>query len=48
MQVPWLDDRGQLQVNRGFRVQFSSAIGPYKGGLRFRDGVNLSIIKFLG
>ncbi|EFN55289.1 hypothetical protein CHLNCDRAFT_52469 [Chlorella variabilis] len=46
--VPWLDDRGQLQVNRGFRVQFSSAIGPYKGGLRFRDGVNLSIIKFLG
>lgn len=46
--VPWLDDNGAMRVNRGFRVQFSSAIGPYKGGLRFRDGVNLSICKFLG
>lgn len=46
--VPWLDDSGVLRINRGWRVQFSSAIGPYKGGLRFRDGVNLSIIKFLG
>jgi len=46
--VPWVDDRGNVQVNRGFRVQFSSAIGPYKGGLRFHPSVNLSIIKFLG
>jgi glutamate dehydrogenase (NADP+) len=46
--VPWVDDRGQVQVNRGFRVQFSSAIGPYKGGLRFHPSVNLGIIKFLG
>ena len=46
--VPWLDDSGEVQVNRGFRVQFSSAIGPYKGGLRFHPSVNLSIIKFLG
>jgi glutamate dehydrogenase (NADP+) len=46
--VPWIDDKGEVQVNRGFRVQFSSALGPYKGGLRFREGVNLSIIKFLG
>jgi hypothetical protein len=46
--VPWLDDKGEVQVNRGYRVQFSSAIGPFKGGLRFRDGVNLSILKFLG
>ena len=46
--VPWVDDKGQVQVNRGFRVQFSSAIGPYKGGLRFHPSVNLSIIKFLG
>ncbi|PSC69576.1 glutamate isoform B [Micractinium conductrix] len=46
--VPWLDDSGKLRVNRGFRVQFSSAIGPYKGGLRFREGVRLSIIKMLG
>ncbi len=46
--VPWLDDRGQVQVNRGFRVQFNSAIGPYKGGLRFHPSVNLSILKFLG
>ncbi len=46
--VPWLDDNGKIQVNRGFRVQFNSAIGPYKGGLRFHPSVNLSIIKFLG
>ena len=47
-QVPWQDDAGNLQINRGFRVQFNSAIGPYKGGLRFHPSVNLSIIKFLG
>ncbi len=46
--VPWVDDRGKVQVNRGFRVQFNSALGPYKGGLRFHPSVNLSIIKFLG
>ncbi|MGE5599628.1 MAG: NADP-specific glutamate dehydrogenase [Bacteroidota bacterium] len=46
--VPWVDDRGRVQVNRGFRVQFNSAIGPFKGGLRFHPSVNLSIIKFLG
>lgn len=46
--VPWMDDRGEVQVNRGFRVQFSNAIGPYKGGLRFHPSVNLGIIKFLG
>ncbi len=46
--VPWVDDRGQVQVNRGFRIQFSNAIGPYKGGLRFHPSVNLSILKFLG
>jgi len=46
--VPWVDDRGEVQVNRGYRVQFSNAIGPYKGGLRFHPSVNLSIIKFLG
>ncbi|MCD8050694.1 MAG: NADP-specific glutamate dehydrogenase [Clostridiales bacterium] len=46
--VPWVDDNGKVQVNRGYRVQFNSAIGPYKGGLRFRENVNLSIIKFLG
>ena len=46
--VPWVDDQGKVQVNRGYRIQFNSAIGPYKGGLRFRDNVNLSIIKFLG
>ena len=46
--VPWVDDQGKVQVNRGYRVQYNSAIGPYKGGLRFRDNVNLSIIKFLG
>ena len=46
--VPWVDDSGKVQVNRGFRVQFNSAIGPYKGGLRFHPSVNESIIKFLG
>lgn len=46
--VPWTDDQGQIQVNRGYRVQFNSAIGPYKGGLRFHPSVNLSILKFLG
>lgn len=46
--VPWVDDNGKVQVNRGFRVQFNSAIGPYKGGLRFHPSVNLSVIKFLG
>ena len=46
--VPWIDDKGQVQVNRGYRVQFNSAIGPYKGGLRLHPSVNLSIIKFLG
>ena len=46
--VPWVDDNGNVQVNRGFRVQFNNAIGPYKGGLRFHPSVNLSIIKFLG
>ena len=46
--VPWMDDRGEIQINRGFRVQFSSAIGPYKGGLRFHPSVNLGILKFLG
>ncbi len=46
--VPWIDDKGQVQVNNGYRVQYSSAIGPYKGGLRFHPSVNLSIIKFLG
>ena len=46
--VPWVDDKGQIQVNRGFRVQFNNAIGPYKGGIRLHPSVNLSIIKFLG
>lgn len=46
--VPWVDDSGKVQVNRGFRVQFNGAIGPYKGGLRFHPSVNLSILKFLG
>jgi glutamate dehydrogenase (NADP+) len=46
--VPWLDDAGRVQVNRGIRVQFNSAIGPYKGGLRFHPSVNLGILKFLG
>ena len=46
--VPWVDDAGRLQVNRGYRIQFSSVLGPYKGGLRFHPSVNLSIIKFLG
>ena len=45
--VPWLDDRGEVQVNRGFRIEMNSAIGPYKGGLRFHPSVNLGILKFL-
>ena len=44
--VPWVDDNGKTQVNRGYRVEFNSAIGPYKGGLRFHPSVNISIIKF--
>lgn len=47
-QVPWVDDKGEIQVNTGYRIQFNSAIGPYKGGLRFHPSVNLSILKFLG
>ena len=46
--VPWVDDQGEYHINRGFRVQFNSAIGPYKGGLRFHPSVNQSILKFLG
>ena len=46
--VPWIDDKGIVRVNRGYRVQFNSAIGPYKGGLRFDPSVNLSVLKFLG
>lgn len=46
--VPWVDDQGQVQVNTGYRVQFNSAIGPYKGGLRLHPSVNLGVIKFLG
>jgi len=46
--VPWTDDQGEIQVNKGYRVEFNSAIGPYKGGLRFHPSVNLSILKFLG
>lgn len=46
--VPWVDDHGRVQINRGFRVQFNSALGPYKGGIRFHPSVNLGIIKFLG
>ena len=46
--VPWRNDRGEVEVNRGYRIEFNSAIGPYKGGLRFHPSVNLSILKFLG
>ena len=46
--VPWVDDQGKVQVNRGFRVEYNSAIGPYKGGLRFNPTVNLGMLKFLG
>jgi len=46
--VPWVDDKGEVQVNRGFRVEFNSALGPYKGGLRFHPSVYLGVIKFLG
>ena len=45
--VPWMDDRGEVHVQRGFRIEFNSAIGPYKGGLRFHPSVNLGILKFL-
>ncbi len=45
--VPWLDDVGEIQINRGYRIQMNSAIGPYKGGLRFHPSVSLSILKFL-
>ncbi len=45
--VPWVDDQGEVQVNRGFRIEMNSAIGPYKGGLRFHPSVNLGILKFL-
>ena len=45
--VPWVDDRGEIQVNRGFRIEMSSALGPYKGGLRFHPTVNLGVLKFL-
>ena len=46
--VPWTDDNGDVQINRGYRVEFNSAIGPYKGGLRFHPTVNLGVLKFLG
>ena len=46
--VPWTDDKGEIHVNKGYRVEYNSAIGPYKGGLRFHPSVNLSILKFLG
>ncbi|MBS83048.1 MAG: glutamate dehydrogenase, partial [Gammaproteobacteria bacterium] len=46
--VPWVDDNGVININKGFRIEFNSAIGPYKGGLRFHPSVNLSILKFLG
>src|SRR5262245_48280533 len=46
--VSWIDDHGHVQINRGYRVQFNNAIGPYKGGLRFHPTVNLSVLKFLG
>src|SRR5690606_2485902 len=46
--VPWMDDRGEVHINRGFRVEFNSALGPYKGGLRFHPTVTLGIVKFLG
>ena len=46
--MPWVDDAGRVQINRGFRVEFNSALGPYKGGLRFHPSVYLGIVKFLG
>jgi len=46
--VPWIDDKGEIHVNRGFRIEFNSALGPYKGGLRFHESVYVGIIKFLG
>jgi len=45
--IPWVDDQGEVQINRGFRIEMNSAIGPYKGGLRFHPSVNLGILKFL-
>ena len=45
--VPWMDDQGEIQINRGYRIEMNSAIGPYKGGLRFHPSVNLGILKFL-
>lgn len=45
--VPWMDDQGEVQINRGYRIEMNSAIGPYKGGLRFHPSVNLGILKFL-
>jgi len=45
--VPWLDDKGEIQINKGYRIEMNSAIGPYKGGIRFHPSVNLSILKFL-
>lgn len=47
VRMPWVDDKGKIQVNQGFRIEMNSAIGPYKGGLRFHQTVNLSILKFL-
>ncbi len=46
--VTWVDDKGEIQINKGYRIQFSSTLGPYKGGLRFHPSVNTGIIKFLG
>ena len=46
--VPWVDDRGEVQINRGYRIEFNSALGPFKGGLRFHASVTLSVLKFLG
>jgi glutamate dehydrogenase (NADP+) len=46
--VNWVDDKGEIQVNKGFRIEFNSALGPYKGGLRFHPSVNAGVIKFLG
>jgi glutamate dehydrogenase (NADP+) len=48
IRVPWVDDKREIQVNRGYRVEFNSAIGPYRGGLHFHPSVNLSVLKFLG
>lgn len=45
--VPWLNDKGEIEINKGYRIEMNSAIGPYKGGIRFHSSVNLSILKFL-